>query len=231
MKLLFILLLGLGFSQTELTTRLYEYNIELLYNVDYDFTLSEITNGDLDDNQYAFIEILGISDDSQIDVDTWIKVDYRVDNAFYASSALAKIKDLGTSISFLQTWLPERLIYEKYMDHKIFSQEGDFNGTLRFAITAEFPEEDTGYIEEGFEFCVSPGANLLSFPCDNPISVGASLPDGIEDFIESIIGEGVATSYNPTLGWIGSLDDFDPVSGYWFKSNSSLCFEYDCVED
>ena len=46
-----------------------------------------------------------------------------------------------------------------------------------------------------------------------------------------IVGQGVATSYNPTLGWVGSLDNFSPGSGYWFKSNESLCFEYDCVED
>ena len=33
------------------------------------------------------------------------------------------------------------------------------------------------------------------------------------------------------IGWVGSLDNFSPGSGYWFKSNESLCFEYDCVED
>ena len=63
----------------------------------------------------------------------------------------------------------------------------------------------------------------------NPISVSASLPQGSENFITSIIGQGVATEYNTALGWIGSLDEFTPGSGYWFKSNSSLCFEYECV--
>ena len=52
---------------------------------------------------------------------------------------------------------------------------------------------------------------------------------GIQLKLKAIIGEGVATEYNSTLGWIGSLEEFDPGSGYWFKSNSSLCFEYECV--
>ena len=102
---------------------------------------------------------------------------------------------------------------------------------LKLLVTAEFPEEDTGYIEEGYQFCVQPGANLLSFPCDNPISVNQSLPQGAENFITQIVGQGVAATYNPALGWVGSLDNFSPGSGYWFKSNESLCFEYDCVED
>ena len=105
----------------------------------------------------------------------------------------------------------------------------DRNATLHLAITAEFPEEDTGYIEEGFQFCLHSGANLVSFPCDNPVSVETSLPNGIENFVSTIIGEGQATSYTSN-GWIGNLDNFTPGSGYWFKSNSDVCFEYECVE-
>ena len=112
-----------------------------------------------------------------------------------------------------------------------YSGNGSLNITLYFLVTAEFPQEDTGYIEDGFEFCVQTGANLLSFPCDNQIGVSESLPAGIENFITSIIGQGEATTYNPALGWVGSLAEFTPGSGYWFKSNSSLCFEYECVEN
>ena len=114
---------------------------------------------------------------------------------------------------------------------KVVSSEAWNNISFLISITAEFPEEDTGYIEEGYQFCVQPGANLLSFPCDNPISVNQSLPQGAENFITEIVGQGVAASYNPALGWIGNLAEFTPGSGYWFKSNESLCFEYDCVED
>ena len=101
--------------------------------------------------------------------------------------------------------------------------------SIKIAVTAEFPEEDTGYIEEGFEFCLQPGANLVSYPCDNPVPVGDALPSGIENFVTAIIGQGVATEYNSALGWIGSLDSFNEGGGYWFKSNSAVCFQYDCV--
>ena len=104
-------------------------------------------------------------------------------------------------------------------------------GNLTVLVTAEFPEEDTGYIEDGFEFCVHPGANLVSYPCDNPVSIEDALPDGVENYITSIIGEGLAAIYLPTGDWVGGLVDLQPGSGYWFKSNSNLCFEYECVAD
>ena len=127
----------------------------------------------------------------------------------------------------------EHIIYDSNILNcfSISSELGFVTANVKIAVTAEFPEEDTGYIEEGFEFCLNAGANLVAYPCDNPVPVSESLPTGIENFVTSIIGEGVATSYNPTLGWVGTLDDFDPGSGYWFKSNEYLCFEYDCVED
>jgi len=30
-------------------------------------------------------------------------------------------------------------------------------------------------------------------------------------------------------GWIGSLSSFGAGDGYWFISNSDVCFEYECV--
>ena len=81
----------------------------------------------------------------------------------------------------------------------------------------------------GFEFCLNAGANLVSYPCDNPVPVGDALPNGIENFVTDIIGEGQATTYSSSLGWIGSLSSFNEGGGYWFKSNSDVCFEYDCV--
>ena len=40
-----------------------------------------------------------------------------------------------------------------------------------------------------------------------------------------MIGEGVAASPNPVLGWVGSLSSISPTSGYWVKvsESSSLC--------
>ena len=103
------------------------------------------------------------------------------------------------------------------------------SGTLQIAVTAEFPEEETGYIDEEFDFCLSPGANLVSYPCDNPVPVGQALPGGAENFISTIIGQGQATQYNSDAGWVGSLSSFNAGSGYWFIANSDVCFQYECV--
>ncbi|MBT7377492.1 MAG: T9SS type A sorting domain-containing protein, partial [Candidatus Marinimicrobia bacterium] len=74
------------------------------------------------------------------------------------------------------------------------------------------------------------GANLISFhalPEDN--SVASILTDSCFDedgnIVEftGIIGEGIAASPNPILGWVGSLTELNCESGYWIKSTS------DCV--
>ena len=223
MKLLFILLLGLGFSQTELTTRVYE--IDNLQN-HQTINLNEIVGFELDIGAILFYDVSCTHPSNQ---DCYISLTAKNPTGSMAGQSSIDIQSDG----YIKTdgiVLPLR----DYLEYDI-----DFNNcdtwneliSITIGITAEFPQEDTGYIEDGFEFCVSPGANLLSFPCDNPISVSASLPQGSENFITSIIGQGVATEYNPALGWIGSLAEFTPGSGYWFKSNESLCFEYECVEN
>ena len=101
--------------------------------------------------------------------------------------------------------------------------------TFLMAITAPFPEEDTGYIEEGFDFCLVPGNNLVAFPCDNPVSVETAIPELAQAEIEQIIGAGQAAT-NLNGQFIGSLSNFSPGAGYWFKSSSSMCFNYACAE-
>ena len=226
MKYLFILLLGLGFSQTEWTTRVYEYQVDFQDDIEYSFTLSEITNGDLGNNQNASLNLVSAED---IFLGDYAQVYLRM-IWDWDSRSWARFNSNGGyfgEMLYSTTYGP--FTYVGGENHYFMSQGGDLSATLIISVTAEFPQEDTGYIEDGFEFCVSPGANLLSFPCDNPISVSASLPQGSENFITSIIGQGVATEYNSSLGWIGSLAEFTPGSGYWFKSNESLCFEYECV--
>ena len=215
-NLLFILLLGLGFSQTEWTTRIYTFDFNISEDDYMSFDIVDITGYNLSD---ALISLVNVED---------------------GSSAIYLLYGCDFTAEYVFLELNNQIIYQ-YASNLMFKSGRDchfmnvwnnsFNASITLAITAEFPEEDTGYIEEGFEFCVQPGANLLSFPCDSSIEVSECLPSGIENFIEAIIGQGVATEYNPSLGWVGSLDEFDPGSGYWFKSNSSLCFEYECVED
>ena len=100
--------------------------------------------------------------------------------------------------------------------------------TLKLAITAEFPEEDTGYIEEGFEYCLNDGNNLVSYPCDSTVPIADAIPDS-DLFLTTIVGEGVAAILIDGE-WIGSLTGFNPGDGYWLQSTSEICFEYECSE-
>ena len=247
MKFLFILLLGLGFSQTELTTRVYEYNLYMSQNSVHYLDIEELTGFSL---EYAHLKIflinnLDSNDNSELILEFSDEGDFEYPDGEDAPAQQETF--MGDAVSLhtdgFVDYYPRTEFYNlDGANNKVIYKGNNqvrfrlIGGTLNNAdvlisVTAPFPQEDTGYIEDGFEFCLTPGANLLSFPCDNSISVGESLPQGVENFITEIVGQGVAASYSPTLGWIGNLAEFTPGSGYWFKSNESLCFEYDCVED
>jgi hypothetical protein len=100
---------------------------------------------------------------------------------------------------------------------------------IKLLVTAEFPEEDTGYIEEGFEYCINEGNNLVSYPCDNAIPIAEAIPSS-ETFLDAIIGEGVAAQYLDGVGWVGSLGNLQSGDGYWFQANTNVCFQYECSE-
>ena len=75
-----------------------------------------------------------------------------------------------------------------------------------------------------YEIPLHIGANLISFmslPDDNSVSNVLSSLDGIA---EGIIGEGVAATANPVLGWVGSLTHLSNQSGYWLKVNQDTDF-------
>ena len=102
--------------------------------------------------------------------------------------------------------------------------------SLILSITAEFPQEETGYIEEGFDYCIEIGANLLSSPCKEEIDITQAIPSEIADNLEGIITQGEAlTNYNGQ--WIGSLGGLGGGRGYWFISNVAGCFNYTCSEN
>ena len=224
MKLLFILLLGLGFTQTEITTK--------KFNIPYSELDSD--GGGIDIDEYFGFEGMAI-------VSIRWNIEDCNDIALFQCESQenpVQLNRYGMRDNHVSLYCNENYGYYgdgiRFTLNNVWALENSncsLPNEVTLFITAEFPEEDTGYIEDGFEFCLTPGANLLSFPCDSPINVGESLPQGVENFITEIVGQGVAASYNPALGWIGNLAEFTPGSGYWFKSNESLCFEYDCVED
>ena len=104
------------------------------------------------------------------------------------------------------------------------------SGTFDMFITADFPIEDTGYMEEDFDFCLHEGYNLVSYPCDDNIAINDAVPSEISNNLSSIVGEGVA-GVNVNGTWVGSLTQLQAGSGYWFKSNIDACFNYDCAEN
>ena len=100
------------------------------------------------------------------------------------------------------------------------------------AITAEFPEEDTGYIEEGFDYCLNSGANLISSPCRDAVPILDTLPSEIADNLTGVITEGGACSQINPGQWVGSQCGIGAGKGYWFISdNMDACFNYTCSEN
>ena len=71
------------------------------------------------------------------------------------------------------------------------------------------------------------GANLISFPYPEQIPVLDALPDDVEDNFIGIIGEGVAGSPNPVLGWVGSLQNLEGGKGYWAKVDEAITFSFE----
>ena len=106
----------------------------------------------------------------------------------------------------------------------------DFDGTLSLLVTAEFPQEDTGYIEDGFDYCLHTGANLVSSPCRDEVAIESAIPSDILQNITGIITEGGAAS---NLGgmWVGSLNGLGGGKGYWVISDIDGCFNYTCSEE
>jgi len=70
------------------------------------------------------------------------------------------------------------------------------------------------------------GANLVSFPSPGSIGLADGIPDNIEGTFTAIIGEGVAASPNPVLGWVGSLTEFEGTKGYWIKVDEAGSLNY-----
>ena len=216
-KIILMCLFGLMFSQSELTTREYELYIENDREYPHNIDLESITGYDLD---YALIQIMRPSSFSTSgsfrldyvcdDIGEHMFVEHNPSKIEFSSYTNAYVKDKDC-----------RLI-------KVFEEVG-YSNTLIIAITAEFPIEDTGYIEDGFDFCLVPGNNLVAFPCDNPVSVETAIPELAQAEIEQIIGAGQAAT-NLNGQFIGSLSNFTPGAGYWFKSSSSMCFNYACAD-
>jgi len=85
---------------------------------------------------------------------------------------------------------------------------------MRLLVTAEFPDEDTGYIEEGFDYCLHEGTNLVFSPFRDEVAITDAIPSDIADNLTGIIIEGGAAT-NVGGSWLGSLNGLGGGKGYW----------------
>ena len=72
------------------------------------------------------------------------------------------------------------------------------------------------YEDINFSTVLYEGNNPMTFNLPNALISEVNHPEGVV----TISGEGIAAVLNPTLGWVGSLSHFSPISGYWVKSDS-----------
>ena len=77
-------------------------------------------------------------------------------------------------------------------------------------------------------YFVHEGNNLVSYPYSVDQSVESALNGtSLDGTLTALVGAGVAASYQPGLGWVGSLENFEHGAGYWMVSSAEVeGFEY-----
>ena len=90
---------------------------------------------------------------------------------------------------------------------------------------------DDGSCETGpstVDYCLELhfGANLISFYALPENTSIANMMSSLDGVVTGVIGEGVAASPNPVLGWVGSLSAFEGGKGYWAKVSDAISFEF-----
>ena len=216
-KLILLLTLTMMFGQSKLETRVYSTG-EL--NADDIISLSELTGFDL---EYYIVSIVGASNVPNYQQN--VTMSFPEDSNTILTAKIYGADDVGV-VKYDYGYPNHQILY---MDEIEYS--GSSNLILKLAITAEFPIEDTGYIEDGFDYCVEPGANLMSYPCDSAVALLDAIPSDALSQFSGIIGQGIAATQLPNGTWVGSLTAMQASSGYWIQSNTSLCFNYDCSEN
>ena len=228
-KLILLLTLTMMFGQTKLETRLYPITMSWSINAEeFIIDLQSITGYDLEN---AIIDFYSIFDYSVYGDEAEFEV-YLENEGYQTVLARARLQ-YGMLVDDNSTF-DTNFIYSNsniYIIRVLQGYQTSGYASVKFAITAEFPDMDTGYIEDGFDYCVEPGANLMSYPCDSAVALLDAIPSDALSQFSGIIGQGIAATQLPNGTWIGSLTAMQASSGYWIQSNTSLCFNYDCSEN
>ncbi|MBT5078894.1 MAG: hypothetical protein HOM61_08295, partial [Candidatus Marinimicrobia bacterium] len=149
--LLLTLTLTMMFGQTKLETRMYEFPIDLTAGETiFDIDMYDLTGYDLPE---AVLQFVGLDDYTWFNT---VRIVYQCDiilenQFFYFENG--GIRNTGTHNYFDD---------ENCYFRSNYTSNDSFNRNMLISITAEFPDMDTGYIEDGFDYCVEPGANLMS---------------------------------------------------------------------
>ena len=201
-KLLCVLMFGMMFGQTELTTR--EYIIPVNLNNDI-VDILELTNTNL---KFYSVRVYPDIDKNNDPCTPTVKNSW--------GSGMNSFESLTFNNTYIDA--PQHsavddfyIINDGYYDERTlikFSQT--FNNpceitNVHFWVTANFPQEETGYIEDGFDYCLHTGANLVSSPCRDEVAIESAIPSDILQNITGIITEGGAAS-NLGGNWVGSLN-------------------------
>ena len=75
-------------------------------------------------------------------------------------------------------------------------------------------------------------ANLISYPFSSTYALGNIIPNGLNEYIYGIIGEGQAAIINPYNidEWVGSLDALQGTYGYWLIAHVPFDFYYEPID-
>tara|TARA_B100000902_G_scaffold315922_1_gene307133 strand:- start:89 stop:745 length:657 start_codon:yes stop_codon:yes gene_type:complete len=215
-KLLCVLMFGMMFGQTKLETRVYKQIVDLSNE---SINIKNLTNTDL---PYYSVRIFAESikgGPCKFKVSNNLNGYIDFQHELITGSQNAIVDDFyligshSTDLTFSTLWN---------------NQCGD--EMVQFWVTAEFPQEDTGYIEDGFDYCLHTGANLVSSPCRDEVAIESAIPSDILQNITGIITEGGAAS-NLGGNWVGSLNGLGGGKGYWVISDIDGCFNYTCSEE
>ena len=213
-KLLCVLMFGMVFG--EVSQRVIDVTIESGSTTNLDELFPDY------DLEWAIINIIGCSNDHYF-------CDLKYESWDNSRSSLTQNSDdfsyIGNNTGSFFAGKNDGL----QRDFIISTQLGG-TSPIKLLVTAEFPEEDTGYIEEGFDYCIEEGANLIASPCKDTVPILDTIPFEIANNLTGIIGQGVAST-NQGGTWMGSLDGLGGGNGYWFQSTVNACFNYNCAEN
>ena len=212
-KLLCVLMFGMMFGQAELTTRLYTIALDMDAYGTISIDMLDVTGYDLPS---AIINVVSIENNTNDNI-----------NLNWGCDVIEENILIQHSISSNTVTPPRTSIYvaNENCFIKLSSSNPltNSNSSLSMQITAEFPQEETGYIDEGFDYCLHTGANLVSSPCRDEVAIESAIPSDILQNITGIITEGGAAS-NLGGNWVGSLNGLGGGKGYWVISDIDGCF-------